>query len=104
HGAAHVFNYWTAMPSLREQLTAGKHVGTFMVMRLMLPPFQRYEAKREEYAPFNRLVAPQEEMRDDVEHILRAAEEADCEDAFVLVNNKAEGSSPLSVRALAARV
>jgi len=104
HGAAHVFNYWTAMPSLREQLTAGKHVSSFMVMRLMLPPFQRYEAKKEEYFPFNRLVAPQEEMRDDVADILRAAEEADCEDAFVLVNNKAEGSSPLTVRALAKRI
>jgi uncharacterized protein YecE (DUF72 family) len=37
HGAAHVFNYWTAMPSLREQLAAGRHQSSFMVVRLMLP-------------------------------------------------------------------
>ncbi len=101
HGAAHVFNYWTAMPSLRTQLSAGKHVSSFMVVRLMLPPFTRYEAKKAEFAPFDRIAVPQPEMREDVLHILRAAEEADCEDAFVLVNNKAEGSAPLTVRALA---
>jgi len=43
-------------------------------------------------------------MRDDVLDILRAAEEADCKDAFILVNNKAEGSAPLTVRELAIRV
>lgn len=101
HGAAHVFNFWTAMPSLRTQLGVGKHVSSFMVMRLMLPPFTRYETKKAELAPFDRVVEPQPEMRDDVLHILRAAEEADCDDAFVLVNNKAEGSAPLTIRALA---
>lgn len=104
HGAAHVFNYWTAMPSLREQLAAGKHHSAFMVVRLMLPPFTRYEAKKQELAPFDRLVAPQPSMREDVEFLLRAAEEADCEDAYVLVNNKAEGSSPLTVKELAKQV
>lgn len=101
NGAAHVFNYWTAMPSLRTQLSIGTHASSFMVMRLMLPPFTRYEAKKAEFAPFDRIVEPQPEMREDVLHILEAAEEADCDDAFVLVNNKAEGSSPLTIRALA---
>jgi uncharacterized protein YecE (DUF72 family) len=104
HGAAHVFNYWTAMPSLGEQLAAGTHQSAFMVVRLMLPPFTRYEVKKQELAPFNRLAAPQPAMRDDVELILRAAKEADCEDAYVIVNNKAEGSSPLTVKELARRV
>lgn len=105
NGAAHVFTYWTAMPSLRAQLAASpKAIGTkHVVVRLMLPPFMRYAAKKAEYAPFDELVAPQEEMRDDVMDILRAAAAADVEDAFVLVNNKAEGSSPLTVRALAKR-
>lgn len=104
HGAAHVFNFWTAMPPLRAQLAAGRHISSFLVMRLMLPPFTRYEDKRAAFAPFDRIALPQPEMRDDVVHILRAAEEVGCEDAFVLVNNKAEGSSPLTVRALAERI
>ena len=43
-------------------------------------------------------------VRDDVISLLRAAAEADCSDAFVLANNKAEGSAPLTVRELAIRV
>ena len=104
HGAAHVFTYWTAMPSIRAQLARhGPVRSRFVVARLMLPPFMRYEDKKAQYAPFDRLVAPQPDMRDDVIAVLRAAQEADCTDAFILANNKAEGSAPLTVKALAER-
>jgi uncharacterized protein YecE (DUF72 family) len=105
NGVAHVFNYWTAMPTIRAQLAASRNpIGTkHVVARLMLPPFMRYAAKKAEYEPFDKLVAPQDDMRDDVMLLLQAAAAADVEDAFVLVNNKAEGSSPLTVRALAKR-
>ena len=93
------------MPSLRVQLARlGKLSSRVVVARLMLPPFMRYADKKAEYAPFDRLVAPQPDMRDDVLALLRAAEEADCSDAFILANNKAEGSAPLTVKALAERV
>jgi len=104
HGAAHVFTYWTAMPSLRAQLAShGKITSPFTVVRLMLPPFMRYAEKKAELAPFDRLVAPQDDMRDDVLSILRAAAEAGCVEGFVLANNKAEGSAPLTVREIAVR-
>lgn len=99
--AAHVFTYWTAMPSLREQLRARAITAPFTVVRLMLPPYSRYAARKRELAPFDKIVEPQSEMRGDVVDILRAAAEAACAEAFVLVNNKAEGSAPLTVRALA---
>jgi len=105
HGASHVFTFWTAMPSLRVQLARhGRLSSRVLVARLMLPPFTRYADKKAEYAPFDRLVAPQPDMRDDVLELLRAAEEAGCSDAFILANNKAEGSAPLTVKALAERV
>ena len=104
NGAANVFTYWTAMPSLRAQLAShGAITSRFVVARLMLPPFMRYAQKKAEYAPFDRIVAAQPDMRDDVMDILRAAEAADVDDAYVLVNNKAEGSAPLTVRELAIR-
>ncbi|MBX3190285.1 MAG: DUF72 domain-containing protein [Labilithrix sp.] len=104
HGAAHVFTYWTAMPSIRAQLAhAGAISSRFVVARLMLPPFARYDEKKAAFAPFDRIVAPQPDMHDDVLALLRAAAEHGCDDAFVVVNNKAEGSAPLTVRALAAR-
>jgi uncharacterized protein YecE (DUF72 family) len=104
NGAAHVATYWTAMPTLRKQLEAKPFTASFAVVRLMLPPFTRYASQKVDFAPFDKLVAPQPEMREDVVTLLRAARDAGVSEAFVLVNNKAEGSSPLTVRALSERV
>jgi hypothetical protein len=71
-----------------------------VVCRLMIPPGQRYADRVEELGPFDRLLDPQPEMRRDV---VRLVEECGRRDKvlFVIVNNKAEGSSPLTVRELA---
>jgi uncharacterized protein YecE (DUF72 family) len=101
HGASHVFNYWSRMPRIADQMrVSGLLAGTPLVVRLLLPPGQRYADLKEAYAPFDRLVAPQPEMRQDVVTLVRAALDRDLE-CYVIVNNKAEGSSPLTVRALA---
>ena len=101
HGASHVFNYWSRMPGIVEQMQVdGLLEGSPIVARLLLPPGKRYADLKEAYAPFDRLVAPQPQMRQDVVALVRAALERDLE-CYVLVNNKAEGSSPLTVQALA---
>ena len=53
--------------------------------------------------PFDRLIEPDESMREDVV-ALTARALAKGRKVYVLVNNKAEGSSPLTVEALAARL
>jgi uncharacterized protein YecE (DUF72 family) len=101
HGASHVFNYWSRMPGLAAQMNVeGLLTAKPRVVRLLLPPGQRYAELKDAYAPFDRLVEPQPRMRQDVVRLVRAALERDIE-CFVLVNNKAEGSSPLTVEALA---
>jgi uncharacterized protein YecE (DUF72 family) len=101
HGAAHVFNYWSRMPTLAKQMRVDELLGgSLLVVRLLLPPATRYADLKDAYAPFDRLVAPQPEMRQDVVKLVQAALDREME-CYVLVNNKAEGSSPLTVRALA---
>lgn len=101
HGASHVFNYWSRMPDLGSQMRVdGLLQCPMVVTRLLLPPGQRYDDLKKAYAPFDRLVAPQPQMRREVVRLVRAALERDA-DCYVLVNNKAEGSSPLTVQALA---
>jgi len=103
-GASHVFNYHTRMPPLSEQLRMPDVLGApFVVSRLMIPPGRRYADLKEAWAPFDRIVEPQPAMRDDVVALVDAASERDAE-VFVIANNKAEGSSPLTVRALAERL
>jgi uncharacterized protein YecE (DUF72 family) len=99
--AAHVFNYWSRMPDLATQSRVdGLLDGSLLVVRLLLPPGTRYDELKEAYAPFDRLVATQTDMRQDVVRLVRAALDRDMS-CYVLVNNKAEGSSPLTIEALA---
>ena len=104
HGATHVFNYWSWMPDLEAQLKMPDALmGPEVVVRLLLPPGTDYEEQRESYQPFDRIVAPDEKMREDVVDLIHEALGKDF-DVFVLVNNKAEGSAPLTIEALARMV
>ncbi len=101
HGVAHTYTYWTAMPMPAEQATVVPPEGVdHVVMRLLLRPGTRYQDQRERFAPFDRIVEPDMAMRADVTSIAKRAV-ARGQSVFVLVNNKAEGSSPLTVMALA---
>lgn len=101
HRVAHAYNYWSAMPSLAEQATiAAPADAPFSVMRLLLKPGTWYEDQRELFRPFNRIVEPDPVMRRDVVAIAERALQRK-KRVYILVNNKAEGSSPLTVLALA---
>jgi len=100
HGVAHVLNFWERMPTVGEQLRVdGVLSAEHVVARLLIPPAQRYAERKRELSPFNQILDPQPDMRSDVAALcdrVLALEKA----LFVIVNNKAEGSSPLTVRAL----
>lgn len=101
YGIAHTYNYWTAMPMPAEQASVVPPEGAdFIVVRLLLRPGTWYEEQRDRFKPFDRLVEPDPAMRADVVTVVRRAL-THGRRAFVLVNNKAEGSSPLTVTALA---
>jgi uncharacterized protein YecE (DUF72 family) len=100
HRVAHVFNHWERMPSLAEQL-AHKDALTapFAVCRLLLPQGLGHEEAREAFAPFDRLMAPDLQMRLQVMRLVQETARTKRQ-LWILVGNKAEGSSPLTVRAL----
>jgi uncharacterized protein YecE (DUF72 family) len=104
HGIAHTYNYWSAMPGLITQArVVPPEELPFAVVRLLLKPGTRYEDQRERFQPFDKLAAPDALMRQDVvdlsDRVLTSGRKL-----WVLVNNKAEGSSPLSIMELARRV
>ena len=99
-GGHHVYNWWTAMPSLHAQRERVGAPWGPLVCRLMIPPGKRYADLVKKYDPFDRLHAPDPVMRRQVCELATEALDSRFE-AFVIVNNKAEGSSPLTVEALA---
>ncbi len=104
HGVAHTYNYWSAMPMLLAQAAVVPPEDLpFVVVRLLLRPGTWYEGQRDRFRPFNRLIEPDEVMRDEVVALTTRAL-ARGRKVYVLVNNKAEGSSPLTIDALAARL
>ena len=100
-GAAHVFNWWTRTPALLEQWEAAQPIPAgFSVTRILVPPGLPYEEAVRRFRPYDRILAPREDMRRDLVRLIRHVTEAGA-DAFVLVNNRAEGCAPLTIRALA---
>lgn len=96
HGVAHTYNYWSAMPLPGDQAAVvPPEDGDFAVVRLLLRPGTWYQDQRDRFRPFNRLVEPDETMRADTIAVVRRVLNRK-KRAFVLVNNKAEGSSPLT--------
>ena len=104
HKVAHVFNYWSAMPMPAAQAERVRPEDLpFTVVRLLLRPGTWYEDQRERFRPFNAIVQPDEVMREEVTALSDRALVAGRK-VWVLVNNKAEGSSPLTIMELAKRV
>ncbi|HEY3204845.1 MAG TPA: DUF72 domain-containing protein [Thermoanaerobaculia bacterium] len=98
---AHVFNWWTRTPALLEQWEAALPLpAKFAVIRILVPPGLPYAMAVERFRPYDRLTAPREDMRRDLVRLIRNVTAAGA-DVFVLVNNRAEGCAPLTIRALA---
>lgn len=101
HGAAHTLNLWSAMPDVGEQLARpGVLTAPFCVCRLSLPRGTRYADRKAAFAPFDRVHDPQPDVRADVVALARACA-AWPRELYVIVNNKVEGSAPLTVKSLA---
>ncbi len=93
------------MPSPREQIERSRAVldaGAF-VARWSLHSGFKYEDAKSRYFPFNRLVDEDLDSRESLAEACVNALEAGFP-VYVVVNNKAEGSAPLSIEMLARRV
>lgn len=101
HGVSHVYNHWTYMPGLMEQ---HKRLGEvfaapFIVFRLLTPLRVKYAQAVRIAEPYNKIVAELPTMRKDTVALVKQAG-AENRQAYVLVNNRSEGSAPLTVKAL----
>ena len=104
HGVAHVFNSWTRMPPVGEQLDLpGSLTGPFAVVRALLRPGRTYNEAVDAFAPYDRIQDPNPELRSDIARLIEQTLNLRIP-AYVLVNNRAEGSAPLTIAAIARMV
>jgi uncharacterized protein YecE (DUF72 family) len=71
----------------------------FTVLRLLTPLKVSYEAAKKRAEPYNKIVGELPEMRRETVSLVKHAV-AGNRQAYVLVNNRAEGNAPLTVQAL----
>jgi len=101
HDVAHVLSSWTRMPSIGMQLDLpGVMTAGFILARALLRPGRSYADAVEEFAPYDRIRDPNPELRQDLVRVVEAAEQLRVP-AYILVNNRAEGSAPLTIAAVA---
>jgi uncharacterized protein YecE (DUF72 family) len=103
HKVAHVFNSWTEMPPIGEQLDLPwTFPAGFTVARALLKPGRKYEDAVRQFEPYDRVRDEQPELRRDLLRLMAEAVRRRIE-ALVIVNNRAEGNAPATIRALAER-
>lgn len=101
HAARYCLGLHDRMPPIDEQLPLLRALWPGdLVCRWSLQRGQRYAQARDGWAPFDRLRAPDVPTRRTLAAVMRATLDAGHR-AFVIINNKAEGSAPESVRELA---
>ena len=99
-GVAHVYNAWSRMPELRQQLaipdsaTAG-----FVACRALLRRGRMYEDAVASFAPYTDLRDPNPEARDAMRVLIGRARE-NKQFLFLFVNNRLEGNAPLTILSL----
>jgi uncharacterized protein YecE (DUF72 family) len=101
HHVAHVFNAWTRMPPIGAQLDLPECItADFIVSRALLRPGRLYREAVNAFAPYDRIRDPDPELRGDLVRLAGTATRLGIP-AFLVVNNRAEGSAPHTIAAVA---
>lgn len=100
HNVPHVYNAWTRMPEIGEQMAIPEsRTADLIVARALLRRGRPYEEAVQMFSPYERVRDVNAEaraaMRDMVEMAI-----ADGRPAFIFVNNRLEGNSPSTIVAI----
>ena len=101
HGVAHVYNAWTRMPAIADQIELpGSADVDFTVARALLTKGRAYEAAVRAFEPYKEVKEPNPAVRD---ALRRLAERAALtrRPAFLFVNNRLEGNAPTTIESVA---
>jgi len=102
HGVAHVFNAWSRMPTIAEQMKIpGAFTTDFTVARALLRRGRSYEEAVKKFEPYDKVQEENPETRDALREIIRRMKE-ERRAAYIYVNNRLEGNAPETIQAVVA--
>jgi uncharacterized protein YecE (DUF72 family) len=103
HGTAHVFNSWSDMPAVSEQmaLPGSRTSPALCAARFLLKPGRRYEEAVKSFEPYDQTKEPNPDARAAGGELLREGAQAGPQrKTFVFVNNRLEGNAPQTIAAM----
>lgn len=103
HQVAHVYNSWTDMPTVSEQLALpGSRTNSDLVAaRFLLTPGKTYERTVEAFEPFDRIQRVDEDARAAATKLIGDGLETPKRRTYIFINNRLEGSAPWTIQAIA---
>jgi uncharacterized protein YecE (DUF72 family) len=100
HGVAHVFNAWTRMPEIGEQMQLPEvFTADFTVARALLRKGRPYKAAVAKFSPYQQVQDPNPETRQALRSLISRARERS-EPSYIFVNNRLEGNAPQTIEAI----
>lgn len=97
---AHVFNAWTRMPEIAEQMQLpGAFTTDFTVARALLRRGRSYEEAVRQFSPYTHLRDPNPLVRAALRDLLIRAKNR-AEPTYIFVNNRLEGNAPSTMEAI----
>jgi uncharacterized protein YecE (DUF72 family) len=97
---AHVFNAWTRMPPLAEQMALpDAFTADFTVARALLREGRPYEQAVEKFSPYRHATDENPEGREALRSLIHRMRE-ERRSAYVFVNNRFEGNAPETIEAI----
>lgn len=100
---AHIFNSWSRMPSLRQQiLTDEAFTAPFTVVRALLRPGRPYLRAVDMFAPYKEIREEYPSARQALRDLIVTAQERNIE-AYIHVNNRLEGNAIQTIQEVVGR-
>jgi uncharacterized protein YecE (DUF72 family) len=100
HNVAHVYNAWSKMPELHQQIAIpGSATADFQVCRALLRHGRVYQEAVDTFAPYREVQDPNPEARDSMRVLIGRAREKK-QFLFLFVNNRLEGNAPSTILSL----
>jgi uncharacterized protein YecE (DUF72 family) len=102
HGVAHVYNSWTEMPPIGEQMRLpGSETRPDMVAaRFLLKPGRKYEEAVKAFQPYQETKEINEEARQAGATLIQSAKKNPKKRTFIFVNNRLEGNALQTIKAM----
>ena len=101
HGVAHVFNSWTKMPPVEDQMSmTGAFTTDFFAARFLLRPGRTYQQAVDKFSPYRGVSEPAPEARAALRQLIqRGRSQSTARPSYAFVNNRLEGNSPATIAA-----